>query len=387
MGSTPKQQTARYHLISFLLIFMGLFVACNIYTLIPLYPIISLEWSTPITSIVGGSTSFMFCYAVGLLLFGPISDQWGRKTVIVIGMLLFSITSLFVAFSEQPSTLLVTRGIQGFAGGTFAPVAFAYTFELFEGKYRTLVLALINTGFLVAGIIGQLISSTLANLLGWPSVFYFFSIVYFLLFVSSFLILPSRPRNSRNGPFVPVSEFILFIKNQSLRYSYMIAFSLLLTFVTFYDTLGAHLAGQVTPNQLFVIRSAGLIGTILSLYGGRVIHKIRLKGSLLVGLIMLIVSLTAFMIFSSFLPILFVSILLVAAISLLLPTIIMLIGILGNAARGSAISLYSFTLLTGACLGSLLTSLLAFKFVILTLLLLSIVNLLLIRKISFPIEP
>src|SRR5690606_40453359 len=50
---------------------------------------------------------------------------------------------------------------------SFAPVTFLYVFELFNGKERTMWLALINTGFLTAGILGQLAASFLLNIGTW----------------------------------------------------------------------------------------------------------------------------------------------------------------------------------------------------------------------------
>jgi MFS family permease len=382
----PTLQKANDILISSLLIISGVFVACNIYTLIPIYLTISESWNASTSILSWGSTSFTLFYAFGLLLFGPISDRIGRKPVILVGMLLFSVTSLYVSFSRTPTELIISRGLQGFAGGSFAPVAFAYIFDLFNGKFRTLVLALINTGFLVAGIAGQLISSGLTASLDWTYVFYFFSLTYFIIFLLSLRILPKLKGSLVNQSLIPVKQLLTLYRTKNLTFCYIISFSLLLTTVAFYDAVSQYFSTSITPDELFILRFVGLLGTILSLFGGAIISKIKEKGSLIAGFSLLISSLIPMITFPSYGVIIFCSIILIAAISILIPTIITVIGTLGEEARGSAIALYSFTLLVGASFGSLLTSLFDFQGVLTFLLAFSLVNIFITSKISYPIS-
>ena len=155
-----------------LLVMMAVFVACNIYTLIPIYETVGSSISIATEQAILAGSIFTFCYAAGLFLFGGISDLVGRKLVIVFGMGISALATALVAFSADEWGLYITRGLQGFFLGSFAPAAFACTYELFETKKRTLLLALINSGFLAAGILGQIISSSLSSWFGWQTVFF-----------------------------------------------------------------------------------------------------------------------------------------------------------------------------------------------------------------------
>lgn len=283
--------------------------------------------------------------------------------------------------------LILTRGIQGFAGGSFAPVAFAYTFDLYTGKCRALILSLINTGFLVAGILGQLISVGITVEWGWKYVFIFFAIIYFLLFLLSVKFLPKTNNQSRSSfQFKKtVQQFSRFLRSRNLLLCYVITFSLLLTPISFYDTLSQYLQQSKTEEELFSLRSIALIGTIFSFLGGPIHSRFKLKGSFYIGLILLIGSLIPMLLFPTYEVILYSAIVLVASISILIPTIIAIIGTIETKARGSAIALYSFTLLIGASLGSLLTSIFDFRGVLCFLLLYGLMNIFLMRKISYSI--
>lgn len=343
--------------VSIILVTTAILVACNIYTLIPLYSPISTDFHVPMNDIIWGSSFFTFFYALGLLSFGPISERIGRKKIIVFGLFCSSIATAMVAFSPHATSLYITRGIQGFCLGSFAPVAFAYTFELFPPQKRTLILALINTGFLIAGMLGQVMSELIEGLFHWRMAFFFFGSLYALLFIFSWRILPV-PSSNPNVQHNVWKIFAAHLTNQRLFKCYAVTFIILLSFVSFYESIAVHFENQpnMETSSLLWVRGIGLIGTFLSLFTNRLIERFGEKKTLLFGLMLSISSLLAIGMYPHPLMIAMLSIFFVASISLILPSIITLIGNLAVVERASAISLYSFILLTGASIGPLLVA-------------------------------
>lgn len=343
--------------VSIILVTAAILVACNIYTLIPLYSPISTDFDVPMNDIILGSSFFTFFYALGLLSFGPISERIGRKKVIVFGLFCSSIATVMVAFSPDATSLYITRGIQGFCLGSFAPVAFAYTFELFPPQKRTFILALINTGFLIAGMLGQVMSELIEGLSHWRMAFFFFGSLYALLFIFSWRILPV-PASKPNVQHNVWKTFSAHLTNQQLLKGYGVTFIILLSFVSFYESIAVHFENQsnVETSSLLWVRGIGLIGTFLSLFTNHLIEQFGEKKTLLFGLVLSISSLAAIGMYPHPLMIAILSIFFVGSISLILPSIITLIGNLAVTERASAISLYSFILLTGASIGPLLVA-------------------------------
>lgn len=72
------------------------------------------------------STAFSLCYASGFLIWGPISDRYGRKKILLCGMTLLILTTACCAMAPNLPTLGVLRGLQGFSAASFAPIALAY---------------------------------------------------------------------------------------------------------------------------------------------------------------------------------------------------------------------------------------------------------------------
>ncbi|MGM0846805.1 MAG: MFS transporter [Bacillota bacterium] len=340
-----------------LLVIMAVFVACNIYTLIPIYETVGKSIFIPAQQVVFAGSIFTLCYAGGLFLFGGISDVIGRKSVIVFGMGISAVATGAVALSGDQWSLYATRGIQGFFLGSFAPVAFAYTYELFQTKKRTLLLALINSGFLAAGILGQIISSSLSAWFGWQTVFYFFAAIYGFLFLCGLSELPPTVNNEKKD--FSLAAYISILKQPALFICYAIVLLLLFTFVGYYDTLSRYYPGS--SGELLAIRSAGLLGAGLSLFTNFFIKQLGETRTLFLGIFLGIMSILPLLFLSGFTIHLLSSIILVSAISLLIPTIITFIGNWAGGHRGKALSLYSFFLLIGASFAPLAIMVLSYK--------------------------
>ena len=343
-----------------LLIITGVFVACNIYSLIPLYSVIGKEFQIPAQQVAAASFSFTFCYAVGLLFFGTIAERIGLKQIIVSGLVFAAVTSLLVSFSGNPWSLILFRGLQGLTLASFAPVSFNYCFHIF-GKQRPFWIACINAGFLCAGIIGQLISSWLVQT-SWQLVYVSYSMTYFILATMSFLVLPRVAK--RQQAFSGKIPFLSIFK--SLFRLYGIVLTLLFSFVSFYEGLGYYFSGEEEALQW--IRMTSLPGVIPALFAGLFIAQWGARRLLQFGSLLALFSIGMIAVSTDPVQIGVVAILFVAAIALLIPAAIEKIGITAGPSRGIALALYSFTLLSGASLGSVVAALVPFHLLLAILL-------------------
>ncbi|MBY0095286.1 MFS transporter [Mesobacillus maritimus] len=355
-----------------LITIISILVASNIYTLIPIYDEVAVRLDISSSDVVIAGSLFTLFYAGGLLSFGPISDYMGRKNILVFGLLASAFTTLAVGVSTDVFSLWLTRSIQGFTLASFASVVFTYSFDLFPLKQRTLLVVLINTGFLIAGIFGQLISSVLTQLFSWNSVFFFFSICYLLLFAVAFFLLTDSPKPKKEHEPL-LFEFLSLLKDSRLMKCYLVASTLLFSVIAFYDALGRFFPGP--SNELFMIRTAGLIGASLSLLTGKLIGRIGEIKTLALGLVIGVISFVAMLFFNSVIGLTTLSICFISSISLAIPTVITLVGSYGGKRRSKALSLYSFILLIGASFAPTIAALFDFTYMLLGLTFLFIINL------------
>ena len=132
---------------------------------------------------------YFFSYAIAQLIWGPLSDRFGRKPIAIIGIALFFISSLFCALSKNIEYLIIARVFQGFSACSGIVVALAMVREIW-GKSPEMhkIVALVMGIMLTAPLIAPLIGSQLLTYINWEANFYFLAAFSLILFISAFFI-------------------------------------------------------------------------------------------------------------------------------------------------------------------------------------------------------
>ena len=337
----------------------GLLVVSQLYLSIPLVPLISqiFDVSPNVASWLG--SAFGFAYAFGFLVFGPLSDRYGRKRILVPGLGVLASISFAVGASPSFQVLLQLRVVQGFVAATFAPTALAYIGENLPAVVRPIGIACMSTGFLLAGIVGQVYGSAIGAIYGWRWVFWLLAIAYAVFILLIGTQLPKGTRQKLNTSILSVyKNMAALLIRPSLLSAYAAAFMVLLSFVAMYSGLGGYLENRygIDQNGLFLIRLAGIPGMLLSPLFGNFIQKWGSKKVVICGLLLAAFGL-GLEAFATQLPILvFASGVFVAGISATVPALIALVGSLAPEARGAAVALYTFVLFVGASFGPLVNT-------------------------------
>jgi len=339
----------------------GVAVISSLYITIPLLPVIAQDYQITLSQAAWAGSIFSIFFAAGCLLFGVIAERIGLKNIIIAGMIGLSIVTFAVGFSANFTQLLLFRSIQGALAATFSPTAITYIGMMFPEKKRLSAIGLVTSGFLMSGIIGQLISSFMAVSMNWQSVFYLFGIIYFLIAVMLFIILAKdQAANESNNFITVIRQFKVPFKQQSLVLSFCIAITLLLSFIGMYSALEnyLHIHFGFSAEQTLYVRAAGIFGILLAPFTGKFASRFGIKNVLYTGFIGAIIGLFGLGLSTMLLLSIFMSIIFVAGIALIIPSMLALAGQLGGRQKGPATALYTFFMFGGASLGPILATLL-----------------------------
>ncbi len=113
----------------------------------------------------------MIGLGLGQLLAGPLSDRFGRKRPLVIGVVLFAVLSAVCAWAPTIEVLLAARFLQGVAGSAGVVISLAVARDLFHGVELSRMLSLLALVTSLTPIIAPVIGGQLARVMDWRGIF------------------------------------------------------------------------------------------------------------------------------------------------------------------------------------------------------------------------
>lgn len=350
-----------YSLLTVILFWCGLVIVASNYLTIPLMTIFSQVFDASIAKVAWTGSAFSLFYAIGSLFSGPISDRYGRKKVILIGLLLLTVITFLLPLVSHLTWIIILRSIQGLTAASFAPVALSYVVDLFPTEKVVTTIGFISSGFLMAGIVGQIFSDFFSQQFGWQSVFYFSGGIYlFTALIVAFSLPKSMIQNADSNLRTMFYQFRTILVQKKLILCYVITITLLLTFVAVYTVLGDFLSGKyhVDEGGILSIRMLGIIGMLFAPVAGLLTRRYGLFHVLRGALSLAVIGVALLGISFNLIFAVCMSIVFVTGIALTVPTLISVVGELGGENRGAAVSFYAFILFIGTSLGPIIAVLL-----------------------------
>lgn len=134
--------------------------------------------------------TYVMGFGAAQLLFGPITDALGRRTTLILALVLYAITTLACLASPTMGLLLAARAMQGVAAAGTRVVAMAMVRDLVSGRKMAEIISFAMTVFMIAPILAPSIGQGLLLFAPWQSLFLFLLALGGLLFVWSFIRLP-----------------------------------------------------------------------------------------------------------------------------------------------------------------------------------------------------
>ena len=227
-------------------------------------------------------TAFMIFYALGTLIWGPLSDHFGRKPILLAGLSLYVVSSALCAFTWNVEGLILSRIFQALGGSAAGVVATAIVKDVYSGRKRGSVLAIVQSMVLISPAIAPVIGALLLKIISWRGVFCSLTGIGVVALVGSFLFTETiserttemlLPSLGRLGKVLQNRGFTLLLLLFSLGAVSTFAFIASSTYIYQNDF---NLSGQVY-SLYFSVNALGLIaGPMIFLWFSRRLHTERI---------------------------------------------------------------------------------------------------------------
>jgi EmrB/QacA subfamily drug resistance transporter len=117
-------------------------------------------------------TSYMLSSTIAIILFGKLSDIYGRKHVLIAGIITFVVTSVMCGFATNMFQLIIFRGLQGIGGGILISLPFIVVGEIFSPRERAKYMGILASVFGLADVLGPILGGVITDTFGWRWVFF-----------------------------------------------------------------------------------------------------------------------------------------------------------------------------------------------------------------------
>lgn len=137
---------------------------------LPAFPAIAADLGTDATGVQLTLTAFLVGIAFGQLVFGPLSDRFGRRPLLLIGAIVFVIASAATVFAPTLEVLIAARVLQGLSGAAGMVLGRAVISDLATGPAAARAMSLMMIVGGVAPVVAPLVGGAIAEPLGWRGV-------------------------------------------------------------------------------------------------------------------------------------------------------------------------------------------------------------------------
>jgi DHA1 family bicyclomycin/chloramphenicol resistance-like MFS transporter len=163
---------------------------------LPAFPAIARDLQADISAVQMSLMSFFVAVAVCQIVYGPLSDRFGRKPPIYFGLSLFILGGIGCSFAQSVEALIAFRFLQGVGSCATMVIPRAIIRDLHTGHEAARLMATTMLVFSVSPILAPLAGSTLTEFFGWRVIFWAIAVIGLGGLAVVFFLLPETRQES-----------------------------------------------------------------------------------------------------------------------------------------------------------------------------------------------
>ena len=146
---------------------------------------------TDINAVIWVTSAYLLAYAVPLLITGRLGDRFGPKKLYLLGLVVFTLASLWCGLSGDIQSLITARVLQGLGAAIMTPQTMAVITRIFPPDRRGAAMGLWGATAGMATLVGPILGGVLVDSLGWEWIFFINIPVGIVGFILAWRFVPS----------------------------------------------------------------------------------------------------------------------------------------------------------------------------------------------------
>lgn len=155
-----------------LIVLLSAFIPLSIDLYLPALPRMAEYLGSSMNLVNLTLIAFFVFYALGILFWGPLSDKYGRKPVLLAGLAIYLAASIMCALSADVYQLIGSRVVQALGGGSAVAVATAMIKDVYSGRRRESMLAMVQAMVIIAPIVAPVLGALILRYTSWHGIFW-----------------------------------------------------------------------------------------------------------------------------------------------------------------------------------------------------------------------
>lgn len=208
----------------FLILFLGMFFGFGPFLTdmyLPAFPQLQRYFNTNASMVQTSLFSCMLGLALGQVIWGPLSDRYGRKIITHISLWIFMLSCVGCLLAPTVETLIAMRLLQGMGGSGGLVLSRSIATDLYTGKELARLMALIGAAGGIAPVTAPIAGGIITDTMGWRGIFGLLLLIGILLAICTFQFKESHPAEKRSGESITKSltAYKGMLKNPAFTWS------------------------------------------------------------------------------------------------------------------------------------------------------------------------
>ncbi|MFW7522721.1 Bcr/CflA family multidrug efflux MFS transporter [Vibrio ostreicida] len=263
---------------------------------LPAMPTIANDLGVSASAVQVTLTMYTAGFAVGQLIHGPLADSFGRRPVLLLGVLFFGVASVISATTNSIEALMCVRTAQGFAGAAAAVVIQAVVRDMFDRDDFSRVMSFITLVMTMAPLVAPMVGGYVSDWFGWRAIFWILTVFAAVVIVLVLWKIPETLASENRQPLrfaTALKNYVHLCKNpmaMGLIMSGSFSFSGMFAFLTAGSFVYIDLYGVEPKNfgYLFALNIVAMM--IMTSINGRFVRRVGSHTMLRFGLVVQLIA-------------------------------------------------------------------------------------------------